>query len=222
VREKVKFTRRQRLWALAKFILFLLILLIACWTSGFVVFANHVSKTTEPVSVPQADGIVVLTGKGGGRLASGGRLLAKGKAERLFISGVNPETPHEDIMELIGVSEDLAECCIDLDAAAKDTIGNARETAAWTQALAYEHIILVTSAYHMPRARSEINAAAGRIRISAYPVVSDTDPEWWNERARIKRLVTEYTKLLITYIREPNEKDKLAAPILGEVPGKAG
>jgi len=85
-----------------------------------------------------------------------------------------------------------------LDYKAEDTIGNARETASWAKALGYEHIILVTSSYHMPRAEIEIGAAAGRIKITAYPVINPDGKKWYADGARFKRLLQEYGKLLLT------------------------
>jgi len=163
----------------------------------------------------------VLTGKGGGRLDAGAQLLKDARGERLFISGVNPATPREDVLSLLGLSEELAECCVDLDYAAEDTVENAKETAAWSTALGYEHIVLVTSAYHMPRARNEIRAAAGRIRITAYPVSSDLKDKWWADKKSMNRLLREYGKLLVTMIRRSGDEPSRDAPLSDiEIPEK--
>lgn len=195
-----------------KFFTFSAILFIAFLTGGFVTFAQHVDRLTPPQSPPKADGIVVWTGKGGGRLEAGAELLKAQKGERLLISGVNNKIDLGTIQAHITIDQALAECCIDLDYAATNTTGNAFETAAWANALGYEHIILVTSSYHMPRAKVEIGGAAGRMRITPYPVRRAEDTHWYSDKARFKRVAQEYAKLLISYTH--GRRDEAQAPIL--------
>jgi len=195
--------------------------LILFW-GGFVVFAEKVRNLRPPANLDKADGIVVWTGKGGGRLETGADLLRRGKGERLLISGVNEKTSLEAIKSLVILPDTKAECCIDLDYAAQDTIGNARETASWAQALSYEHIILVTSAYHMPRAEIEIGQTAGRIKITPYPVVNNDGTKWWSDDDRFKRILQEYAKLLLTYLRGSSEKSRQDSPPLDPLPKPAG
>ncbi|MBC6412705.1 MAG: YdcF family protein, partial [Hyphomonadaceae bacterium] len=59
----------------------------------------------------------------------GGRLLREGLGERILISGVNENTGRSSIVDLMGVEASLGECCVDLDYAAVNTLGNATETA---------------------------------------------------------------------------------------------
>lgn len=189
-----------------KFIGFLLILFLAFLIGGFLTFARHVDRLVPPQDVPNADGIVVWTGKGGGRLETGGQLLQMAKGERLLISGVNQKIDMAAIQALIDIDADLAQCCIDLDYAATNTLGNARETAAWANALGYEHIILVTSAYHMPRAQVEISTvkigkSTARMRITPYAVRRTDDSHWYSDGARFRRVAQEYGKLLLSYMR---------------------
>ena len=68
---------------------------------GFVAFLLHISRATPPAPMSKADGIVVLTGKGGGRLAAGAQLLKDGYGERLLISGVNPAIDEKQNARLI-------------------------------------------------------------------------------------------------------------------------
>jgi len=209
---KPKTTGAQKLWAWVKFIALVIFVAIIILAFGFFVFAEKVDGLKTPDTAPKADGIVVWTGPGGGRLEAGAALLKQGKGERLLISGVNKDLKSEIIFNLLDLPEDTKACCIDLDYVAEDTIGNAHETAAWAKSLDYEHILLVTSAYHMPRAQSEIALAAGRIRISAYPVSSETQSHWYSDRARFDRLVSEYAKLLITMARGSNKQQREKAP----------
>jgi len=215
-RSKLSKSAKRQGWF--KFAIFMVILTLLIFTVGFTVFAHKVDNLRPPLSLSKADGIVVWTGKGGGRLETGADLLRQDKGERLLISGVNEKTSLKTITELVILPEAKADCCIDLDYKAEDTIGNARETASWARALGYEHIILVTSAYHMPRAEIEIGAAAGRIKITAYPVVNSDGVKWYSDKARFKRLFQEYGKLLLSYLRSPATEDTTGAPLLEGLP----
>ncbi len=195
---------RNRKTAWAKFFAFVVGLFSGLILTGFFFFVRTVTTQSYPEVIPQADGIVVLTGKGGGRLDAGADLLRNGHGERLLISGVNRNVTREDVLNILALPEDLSACCVDLDFAV-DTIENAKETAIWAEALAFDHIILVTSAYHMPRAQVEITAARGRMRITPYPVSQAYTKNWWKQKSQIKRLVQEYGKLLFSYARRPSD-----------------
>lgn len=205
---------KRRGWA--RFITFLVVGTVSLLLGGFIAFAQHVDRIQPPKNLPVADGIVVWTGKGGGRLQAGVDLLQTQKGERLLISGVHEDNGIAQISEVTGLIAELAECCLDLDYAAKDTIGNARETASWAKALDYDHIILVTSAYHMPRAKVEISAAAGRIRITPYPVERADTRKWYKSGDRTERLIQEYSKLLLAYAR--GRDAEIETPELNEIP----
>lgn len=196
--KQIRKTRFRR--ALRRFVIYLILLALGLIIGGFIAFSSHVTRLKSPTALPKADGIVVWTGKGGGRLAAGGQLLTNEKAERLLISGVNKNNSREAITDLLGINPDLSDCCVDLDYAAINTVGNAHETAVWAEALGYEHIILVTSSYHMPRAKTELSVSAPDLYVTAYPVASESKDSW-------QRLVIEYGKLLLTYAREPRSRD---------------
>lgn len=188
---------KRRGWL--RFLIFLCVGTLSLLLGGFLSFAQHVDKIAPPEISPNADGIVVWTGKGGGRLKAGAKLLTDKKGERLLISGVHKDNSIDHIAEIADLSGALATCCLDLDYEAKDTRGNARETASWAKALGYDHIILVTSAYHMPRAQVEISSVAGRIKISPYPVKRADSRKWYKSWDRTKRLSQEFSKLLLSY-----------------------
>ena len=180
---------------------------------GFIFFIKKINNFNTPNPLPKADGIVVWTGKGGGRLEAGAHLLLKKKGERLLISGVNSEISLDKIKEIVAIPEKLSDCCLDLDYEAKNTIGNAYETTAWAKALGFKHVILVTSAYHMPRAKIEMGAATSQIKVTPFPVLNQTEGKWYLDSNRLKRLLQEYTKLLISYLKyvtiEPDKKKVL-------------
>ena len=189
---------------LIKFLFGFAAMLLIC---GFIAFVLHISRAVPPTQMGNADGIVVLTGKGG-RLLVGAHLLQEKKAERLFISGVNPAINEGKMKSLLNIDDALYNCCVDLDYVAENTKGNGQQTANWARVLGYENIILVTSAYHMPRAKVEISAAMDGINIIPYPVkvAPKTDQYWWTNIDEWNRLFREYGKLLLSYAREPGAR----------------
>lgn len=191
--------RKKR--GLGRFAIYLFLILLALFVGGFISFVRHVHKLETPKSIAAADGIVVLTGKGGDRLMAAGNLLQDGKGERLLISGVNKALSEEEVFKLLSLSPEQGSCCVDIDYKALDTIGNAQQTQHWIDSLGYEHIILVTSAYHMPRAGIEIRHLAGRVRITPYPVIETSNVSWWKDSGQRRRMVGEYGKLILTYLR---------------------
>ncbi len=203
-----------------RFFIYLLVVLSILFVGGFIGFARHVSNMTPEANMPAADGIVVWTGKGGDRLSAAGKLLKDGRGERLLISGVNKALSSEDVYDLLMISDQQGVCCVDIDYAALDTIGNARETHNWLQSLGYEHIILVTSAYHMPRAKVEIGAFSGRILITPYPVAYDPAGQWWKNKTARRRYMQEYGKLLLSYLRQAGSDGQREAPELPDFKGK--
>jgi len=206
---------RKRGWL--RFIVYFILIVLAFLFGGLLTFGHHVSELEPPDQIPRADGIVVWTGKGGNRLEAAGQLIDNGYGERLLISGVNPALSEEDVRALINISPDKMSCCVDIDYSAENTIGNARETHNWLKSLGYEHIILVTSAYHMPRAEIEISALSGRVLVTPYPVSDNPPGRWWADSDQRRRILREYGKLLVTFIRASGSETQREAPPLPDL-----
>jgi len=149
-----------------------------------------------------ADGIVVLTG-GTARVTDGLELLSSGHAKRLLISGVNPGTTTADIAREFGDYRGVLACCVDLDYSAQNTLGNAVETRRWAIDRGFRSLIIVTSAYHMPRALAEIAHQLPDVTLIPFPVVSDRlriEP-WWSNGATTRLVLSEYLKYLFAQVR---------------------
>jgi uncharacterized SAM-binding protein YcdF (DUF218 family) len=149
-----------------------------------------------------ADGIVVLTG-GTSRITDALELLAAGRAKRLLITGVNPGTTTVDIAHKEAGYGKLLACCVDLDYSALNTLGNAIETRHWVLDRGFRSLIIVTSAYHMPRALAEIAHQLPDVTLIPYPVVSDRlriEP-WWSNGATTRLVLSEYFKYLFAHLR---------------------
>jgi uncharacterized SAM-binding protein YcdF (DUF218 family) len=163
---------------------------------GFVMFAVSVMREPERRELA-ADGIVVLTG-GPIRIAEGSRLLAEGRARRLLISGVNPQTRREDLMRLSKLDRRTFDCCVDVGYEALDTIGNAAEARAWAAKHQYTRLVIVTSNYHMPRSLAEMSRRMPAVELLAHPVMAKSAGRrpWWVQPRVARDLASEYLKFL--------------------------
>ncbi len=169
---------------------------------GFAAFATHVSGLSTPKDPPGADAIIVLTG-GQARLDAALGLLKSGKGKRLLISGVHPAADSDDLRAATGGDRTLFSCCVDIDHAALDTIGNAEESAKWVRIHDYGKVILVTNNYHMPRSLLEMGRLLDTAELDPYPVVNTRlDDGGWIVRPKALRvLFTEYNKYLLALAR---------------------
>jgi uncharacterized SAM-binding protein YcdF (DUF218 family) len=182
-----------------------LIVLAVIWASGLWAFAERIERSTPAAEPQAADGIVALTGAGSNeRIAAAVRLLETDKAQRMLVSGVNPEASREDIRTVSRAVRRLYDCCVDLGFEAANTVGNAKETREWARAMRFRSLIVVTADYHMPRAMLELQGAMPDAQLQAYPVrTSVIEPaRWWRTGSGARLMVLEYTKYLAILGRE--------------------
>ena len=162
--------------------------------AGFAVFVGTILRydTRAPVS---GDAVVVLTG-GELRVREGFRLFTGGAGRRILISGVNRATTKTELQRLSGVTPILFDCCVDVDYAARDTVGNATGTRAWLQAWGFHRLVVVTSNYHMPRSLMELARALPGVELVPHAVVSNhyQPGQWWRHPGAVKLVLTEYVK----------------------------
>ncbi len=175
--------------------------LIAAFLASFAVFLHEISFD-KPRTSRNADGIVVLTGAVQ-RMNDAVELLANRRGRRLLVSGVNPITTTEELKKQIPDFARLSECCIDLGHEAQNTLGNAVETAAWAKKHQFKTLLVVTSAWHMPRALVELERETNGIELIPYPVVTERmrDQSWWTSPPVARLLVFEYLKYLAALVR---------------------
>ena len=180
-----------------KFLTFIAIIVVI-WLVGLFAFADRVRGYTPAAEPARADAIVALTGPSAERVNAAIRLLEQDKGQRVLISGVNREVRRQELRALTPVSNKLFNCCVDLGFEAEDTIGNAQEIAAWADAKGYDSLIVVTSDYHMPRALTEIRAAAPDLALTPYAVETPSldNSRWWRAAVTARRMTLEYMKYL--------------------------
>lgn len=182
----------------------LLLILGMIWAVGLFAFAERVERSTPAREPEAADGVVALTGGSSLRLDAAMALLERRRGQRLLISGVNPQTTRQDIREVTRSWTSIYDCCVDLGFQAADTIGNARETAAWAKRNGYDRLIVVTADFHMPRSLLELRAEAPDVTFTPYPVATaQLDARRWSRSAAgAKRMIGEYNKYVIVLGRE--------------------
>lgn len=193
--------RKRWPWVLLWSVLSAVGVAVAVFVVSFLIFANHISSFTSSPNV-SADGIVVLTG-GRARVTGALELLERKRAKRLLISGVHPATTARQIVRRTESRQALFACCVDLDRRAQDTSGNAAESNKWAARHGFTSLIVVTSAYHMPRSILELRAAMPDMAFVPYPVIgADLDLQRWYVKPRTSRLLLrEYVKYILAWLR---------------------
>ena len=133
----------------------LLALFAVLYGLGFALFAVTLGKPAD-AATPKVDAIIAITG-GKGRIEHGARMLAEGKAKRLLIAGADPSVRKTDLVHCLGLKRKLFDCCVDLGSESVDTRSNAEEARRWMERRKIKSMRLVTSDWHMRRARYEFN-----------------------------------------------------------------
>lgn len=180
----------------------LLLLLAGAWLAGLIAFAEAIPDRSADDG-RATDAIVVLTG-GSGRIEVGLEQLAQGRAKKLFVSGVPQGVLPTDMPGLATAAPEQIACCVVLGHQADNTIGNARETAAWMMAEGFHSMCLVTSNYHMPRSLLEFRRSMPGVTIVPHPVIPESvrQNDWWRWPGTTMLIVTEYSKYLLALVRQ--------------------
>jgi len=205
----------------SRLLLVLIFIGVGLLIGGFLKFSDGVTSTEQVAvaQVPAADAVVVLTG-GSARIAEGLDLIAAGKGKRLLISGVNEGTSVAAIKAINTEHAPLFDCCVDVERAALDTIGNARETAKWVSDKGYKSLVVVTSNYHMPRSLLEFRRAMPTLKIEPHAVILEplARKGWWKNPETLRFLVVEYVKYVGAAMGEylnPKTISALRGSVLG-------
>ena len=163
--------------------------ILLLWIGGFMVFALFLPQPGDPGVT--TDAIVVMTG-GRGRVERGLDILEHKQAKRLLISGVDRRVKPREIATQFKAPAELVDCCVDLGHESVDTRSNAEEASNWIARNHYRSVRLVTSDWHMVRARHDLEAMTG----DKVKIVADAVP---TEPGLID-LVREYNKYVLRRI----------------------
>ncbi len=178
------------------YVLVLIGLLFVLWLGGLIWFAESIPRV--PVDdTRRSDAVAVLTG-GPLRLKEGLTILAEGRADKLFVSGVYRTVDVTELLRIARQTPSSLECCIVLGYSADSTAGNAAETRDWMLREGYRSLRLVTASYHMRRSLLEFRRALPEATIIAHPVFPDTfrREAWWMWPGTLALVVSEYNKYL--------------------------
>ena len=152
---------------------------------GYAMFAVALPR---PADERPTDAIVVLTG-GAKRIERGLDLMARNKAKRMLVSGVARTVRQEELAAQYRADDSLFQCCVDLGRMAVDTRSNAEEVARWMDKHKFRSMRLVTTDWHMPRARFELSRRLGG-GISVVGDAVESNPSF-------SQLFIEYNKYLL-------------------------
>ena len=159
--------------------------LVLLYILGFLLFSVTLGS---PSDGERTDAVVVVTG-GSGRIEHGLDALANGFSSRLLIAGTDPAVTKPDLVRQTPQRAKLFACCVDLGSESVDTRSNAEEAKRWLDDHHYSSLRLVTSDWHMRRARYEFRRVLG----DRYRLV----PDAVQTRPPLTTLLGEYNKLLI-------------------------
>ncbi len=176
-------------------IVFLLVITSISFLNIYFFFQEVKKFENSVTNINNIDGIVVLTGDQF-RIAKGIELLKRNPNKKLLISGVNKNINPVDIMKEFPSSINFFECCIDIGKDAKNTFENIIETFEWMKSNEFTSIIIVTSDYHLPRVKLEINRFIDNQQIFYEAVKTDES----DSILRLKKITLEYIKYIRTFL----------------------
>jgi uncharacterized SAM-binding protein YcdF (DUF218 family) len=193
---------RKRLGArLVKFAAYTTLALAGGAVAGFIGFVASLDRI-EPRVVGKADAIIVLTG-GADRIEDGLEWLGKGRGDRLLISGVSQQISLDQLKGKVPALTRWSNCCVDLDYAAFNTVGNALSARQWAKQRGYQSLLVVTSTYHMPRATIELRRHMPDIALIPAPVVTNRvrGMDLLRDAGLLKTIGIEYGKFVVAWAR---------------------
>ena len=160
--------------------------LLLLYALGFVLFAVTLGGPADPAA-QKTDAGIVLTG-GDGRIERGVAVLKAGKVKRLLVAGADPSVAKRDVARRVPGSARWVRCCVDLGSESVDTRSNAAEAERWLQARGFRSYRLITSDWHMRRARFEFEREIGDERLMVVDAV--------RSEPRLMTIFKEYNKYL--------------------------
>jgi len=190
------------LWRAIRWVLVTLTIMLALWLAALISYVYSIPKEATK-DANTTDAIVVLTG-GSLRIAYGFELLDKGRAKKLFVSGVAEDASLEELMVTHRASQKVRamaakEPVIILDRVANSTRSNAAQTAQWVREQGIKSIRLVTANYHMRRSVMEFRRLMPDVTIIADPVFPENFhiEGWWRDEVSRELALSEFHKFMV-------------------------
>jgi uncharacterized SAM-binding protein YcdF (DUF218 family) len=170
-----------------RLILALLALFLAAWIAGSIVLFLLPDEQTPA----RADAVVVLSGTRGTRLAKALELMKKGIAPVLVISN-DPETPVREAIHLCRRGRGPTYRVVCFEPHPDSTRGEARAVGRLAASRGWKSIVLVTSHFHVTRARMLFRRCYG----GTIDAVGASYPAW----SVPKVVVSEWAKLVYALV----------------------
>jgi len=165
--------------------------------SHFIFFLSLVKNfKSDYTTIKSIDSIVVLTGDKF-RISKGMEILSNGIGEKLLLSGVNKNIKLTNIKNEFPKYKNFFDCCVEIENISSNTFENSRETFLWLEKNKYNSVLIVSSDYHMPRAKLEFEKFLNTKNTYYHPVNSNNNLK---AIGKIKKLFLEYVKYMRTYI----------------------
>ena len=165
--------------------------------SHFIFFLSLVKNfKSDYTTIKSIDSIVVLTGDKF-RISKGMEILSNGIGEKLLLSGVNKNIKLTNIKNEFPKYKNFFDCCVEIENISSNTFENSRETFLWLEKNKYNSVLIVSSDYHIPRAKLEFEKFLNTKNTYYHPVKSNNN---LMAIGKIKKLFLEYVKYMRTYI----------------------
>ncbi len=190
-----------------RYIIYILIA-VGLYLLGFIYFALTLEYEPEYTN-EKTDAIIVLTGETR-RITDSIEELSHGNSPKLFISGVYLQAPLSKVIDKtisnlqksgkLNSSPDSLKSKISTGKA-ENTIENALESAIWAKKNNVETIRLITSFYHMPRAKLLFEKYLPKATIIYHPIsFSESRVTTFLNTHILGLIFSEYNKYLLTYL----------------------
>ena len=173
-------------------VLYTIILLILLFFLYFFKYLIDVNNSTKnSYGNRYYDAAIVLTGDKY-RINKGLELINKNIVDNLLISGVNKNINKNLIQRKFTNSKTIFDCCIEIENISRNTFENARESYLWMKNKNFNSLIIISSNYHLPRAKLEFSRFIKKEDILF--ISSDA----FLENSEFKKLFFEYIKFIRT------------------------
>ncbi len=168
--------------------------------SAFTLSALHL----DAVDARNAGCVAIFAGRHNRVLAAIDRFATIdgfGKAEvpHMLIAGTTEGTNRAERNEMVARAPRYFECCAEFETESRNTLQNARASAAWARRRGCTRVTIVTDDYHLARALSAMRAVSSGLAVKGHAIRHLRSGDLGlSERARI--IVPEFHKYLATQL----------------------
>ncbi len=154
-------------------------------------FSGQVRSSAHPPTA-RTEIIVVFSGDPA-RFSAALGLLKNGSGRRILVVG---QDNGAEIEAARAADPALIECCVDHDSRSQNTAQDAHNARNWILKNRFKSAILVTSTYHMPRAKLEFQRASPQTYLQSFGITSESVNvrRFWDEPRVARPFLLEFLK----------------------------